>query len=328
MCALVFSGCVSISGGPEAVVDPKIEINTLLPMAGSEQVLAYFNEKDYDQRRVIRDQIVSARLYVSDINFASYTNDLVQELRGGAFGTDLVSLLLSGWASVAEPSQTTKVLAGLDTALKGGRQAFTKDLLIDRTLPVLIIQMQRDRSHIAEKIWSNLKRYSDETYPLPLALRHLDEYYQAGTIMGALMRLNNNVAFSVDKSLESSGLTPDSVGFISEGEALSHHLVHVEKSSVIDKDKPFHKVGDDVVVAPSAEQSRIYARILDTYVVDAKDENEEFARLGKIQSIIDSRSTDNSVSAVALINEGNANAKYASLQKVIIDELGLGEKEN
>jgi hypothetical protein len=188
------AGCASIAGGPDPVIAPNDEVNMLKPMFDSSQVLAYFHAQDLETRRAYRDQIITARLYASDIKFSEYTQNLTQELRSGAFGVDFASMLLSGVASVSDPGEGTKIMAGVDTVLKGGRQAFTKEILIDRTLPIIVTQMKSDRKRIASKIWDNLANYSDVEYPLPLALTHVNEYYQAGTINGALTSLGDNIS--------------------------------------------------------------------------------------------------------------------------------------
>lgn len=209
-CLVALSGCSSIAGGPEPVITANEEVSTLKPLFDSTNVSAYFYQRDQKERRVLRDQIISARLYAADVRFSEYTQSLTQELRSGAFGADLTSILLSGIASVSDPGQKTKIMAGLDTALKGGRQAFTKEILIDRTLPILITQMRSDRKVIATEIWNNLNKFDDRAYPLPLALSHLNEYYHAGTVVGALTSIGDNIAsISIEKEQEVANNNPN-----------------------------------------------------------------------------------------------------------------------
>lgn len=209
-CLVALSGCSSIAGGPEPVITANEEVSTLKPLFDSTNVSAYFYQRDQKERRVLRDQIISARLYAADVRFSEYTQSLTQELRSGAFGADLTSILLSGIASVSDPGQKTKIMAGLDTALKGGRQAFTKEILIDRTLPILITQMRSDRKVIATEIWNNLNKFDDRAYPLPLALSHLNEYYHAGTVVGALTSIGDNIAsISIEKEQEVASNNPN-----------------------------------------------------------------------------------------------------------------------
>jgi len=192
-CLVALSGCSSIAGGPEPVINQSNEVGALASIYNSERLLAYFNESDPHMRRAIRDQIVSARLYATDIKFSEFTQNLANELRSAAFGVDSASILLSTLSTSLDPGQQTKIISGIDTVLKGGRQSFDKDILIEKTLPILLQQMRSDRKKIALGIMSNLADHTDIEYPLTLAMNHLDEYYQAGTLSGGLTSLGDNI---------------------------------------------------------------------------------------------------------------------------------------
>jgi len=143
---------------------------------------------------------VSTRLYAIDIRFSEYSQSLAKELRGGSFGMDSISILLTGMATIIAPGTATTILAGADTALKGGRESFNKEILIDQTLPVLLTQMKANRKKIATQIWSSLSNHSDEGYSLPLALSQLEDYYDAGTISGALSSIGESASISSAKA--------------------------------------------------------------------------------------------------------------------------------
>ncbi|UOG92588.1 MAG: hypothetical protein L3K52_02355 [Candidatus Thiothrix sulfatifontis] len=308
VCMVALAGCASISGGPDPIIPSNEEINILKPVFDSNQVLAYFSEQNPETRRALRDQIISARLYASDIKFSEYTQSITQELRSGAFGTDFASILLSGLASVSEPGQRTKIMAGLDTALKGGRQAFTKEILVDRTLPLLITQMGTDRKRISSQIWDNLANHDDMEYPLPLALSHLNEYYHAGTVVGALTSLGDNLSIlSLRESRERSfddSVTPT-----------------VELTDNIDLlAKEF-----SVKIAPDIDNIaygvNYYTEILNKYVDLSLTDSERKERLKTIQSEIDKIAPD----AVFDVNDVlfSGDNKYLKIQKSVVKNLKL-----
>lgn len=246
--ALLLSGCASFSGGPEPLITPIDEINTLKASFDSSQVLTYFSASpNLAERTRLRNQIVGTRLYAIDLRFSEYTQTLARELRGSAFGIDLVSIMLTGSATVLDPGMVTTILAGTDTAIKGGRQSFNKEVLIDKTLPVLLTQMRADRKRIATQIWYSLANRSDAEYSLPLALSQLEDYYQAGTIAGALMSMGENASLI---SAEASEAFESSVLQIGFGE-------------------------------------NQYTKVLNEYVNAAPNEAEEIRRLQQIQKEID-----------------------------------------
>lgn len=201
--ALTLAGCASFSGGPDPLVSANDEIAALESSFDSDQVLAYFAAPPGSPTRTnLRNQIVSTRLYALDLRFADYVRDLSKELRGGAFGADALSIALTGAATIIDPSTATTVLAGIDTAIKGARQAFNKEILVEQTLPVLLTQMQADRTRVATQIWYSLANRSDSEYPLPLALAQLQDYYRAGTIAGALISVNESASQSAAAASE------------------------------------------------------------------------------------------------------------------------------
>lgn len=305
VCMISLAGCASISGGPAPIIASSEEINILKPVFDSNQVLAYFSEQNPETRRALRDQIISARLYASDIKFSEYTQSITQELRSGAFGTDFASILLSGLASVSEPSQRTKIMAGLDTALKGGRQAFTKEILVDRTLPLLITQMGTDRKRISSQIWDNLANHNDMEYPLPLALSHLNEYYHAGTVVGALTSLGDNLSIlslreSRERAFDNKNIP----------------TIESNNESLMMSDEVFPENQNRIIVNYGVST---YSEILKNHVDTASTSEERKNRLDEIKKmIIDKGET---IKASVLIN--TSDDKYSQLQKYIIDKLGL-----
>ncbi len=244
---IFFTSCASLNGGPKRVVDIDIEIEALQTLFNFEKVKEYFNEPlNSNNRKSIRDKIVTAKLYAIDLQFTVYAQGLGRELRSSPFGLDLASLLLTGTATVLTQGTATRILSGVDTALKGGQQSFSKNILIDKTLDVLLTQMMANRKKIATQIWTSLLKHDDSKYPLPLALSQLEDYYQAGTIAGAFMSISKSASDNAEEATK--------------------------------------KFENEVIKVPYGENNN--TKLLNDYVDSVTGSSEELKRLKKIEALI------------------------------------------
>lgn len=183
---LALVGCAGFEGAPKPLVNPEDEISALQPYFKADQVYAYYAATPGTKQRLnLRNQIVTTRMQGIDLRYLAFERQLDKELRAGDFATDIISIGLTGSAALFGGTQTKAVLAGIDTALKGGKKAYQDDVLIKQTLTILTTQMNAKRKSVGYKIWLGLGQ-SDAAYPLSLALNQLQDYYYAGTLQGAL----------------------------------------------------------------------------------------------------------------------------------------------
>jgi len=201
------AGCASFTGAPP----PALPLDYELELIEHE----YLGEEDTDGNRTggrleallrsaldgapdtpiarrSRNELVLARMYTVDLRYREFEKDLSQEARKSNFALKLVSLGLTGAASLISVSTTQAILAGVDTGLKGAGEAFSKDVLVERTVQVLTNQMRAERSRLRAEILRNLRKPIGD-YPLFLALGQVEDYYAAGTLYGAIAALSEAV---------------------------------------------------------------------------------------------------------------------------------------
>lgn len=194
-------GCAGIKGGPDDISNTQEDIEKLHPLFSTDAIINYYNKdsKYITIRKSMRNKIIETRMLAIDISFSKYLDDLQKQLRRDPFFLDIISIGLTGTAALITPGTTTAVLAGVDTALKGARQSYSNEVLIDKTLPILISQMTSERNRIRASINNNLKQ-SDSDYPLALGLSQLDAYYRAGTVLGAIENVRDITASDARES--------------------------------------------------------------------------------------------------------------------------------
>lgn len=198
LAAFVFtSACeASFRAAPEPVSDIEKEleaINSVVRVTeGSDALDLLQRAATGDISDAERNNFVLARMYAIDLRYSEFELDLSQERNQSDFFVKLLSIGLTGVAALSAVSETQAILAGIDTALKGANDAFSKEMLLNRTIETLTKQMRAGRDKIRSQILEGLDKPLNK-YPFYVALGQLDAYYTAGTLPGALADVNNTV---------------------------------------------------------------------------------------------------------------------------------------
>jgi predicted small secreted protein len=198
----LLSGCATMAGAPDkisisnAIADAKCTSQNAKPLARIiENPLCSSTEWGAlgENAQATRNELVAYRMFLIEEQYNSWKNQLVNETRVGNFTTLLASLGLSGAGAVLEPGKTSRTLAALSTALTGAKQGYDKEILLDRTLQILITQMDSSRAKIEQIL---IKRMSTpyKDWPIGLVMRDLADYADAGTLSAALSAVAENAA--------------------------------------------------------------------------------------------------------------------------------------
>ncbi|MEF7613824.1 hypothetical protein V4F39_07870 [Aquincola sp. MAHUQ-54] len=190
--ALVLSlcGCAAFEGYPERATDPHRDLAELQPLIDAKAVAACLQAAT----AACRDTVVGARMYAADIRFSEFEENLFRETRKAGFGATLATMGLST-AAAASTGGASQWLSGLSAFVIGGREAFQKEVLAERTVVAIHTAMRSRRAQVALRLRSGLAQPL-ERYPLPAALSDLNEYYNAGTVLGALVSITETVGAS------------------------------------------------------------------------------------------------------------------------------------
>lgn len=188
--ALLLSACASIEGYPGDPVDTLADAKALQPQYGVDAIRGYMNSGDPIERRRLRDQIVFGRMLAYDAAFSAFERRLTQQGNITNIGGATATIGLGSAAAMAK-SATTKTNLGIyGLALSNIRSEAGKQLYYEKTLPVLLAQMEADRLGARVPIERGLA-LSDDEYSLSRALSDLQTYKDAGSLAGAISALAN-----------------------------------------------------------------------------------------------------------------------------------------
>ena len=219
--ALMVAGCTSNQVGPIRPITIADDVAYTRPLA--EPDLSTFYGAPPATLAAVRNQIVTARMYIADIQYHYYEARLTREMQEEGLGATLATLGLTTASTLVGSAGTKTILSGAATAVVGADKAYNEKLLLSNTIQALQSQMRADRKTQAAVIYAKMfKEVGNNTktitpifeYTLPMALSDADNYYQAGTIASALIGLSKTVANAeqnADQAKSQAGPNPAAV---------------------------------------------------------------------------------------------------------------------
>lgn len=190
----VVSGCATFDGFPQRTPAPADDLKTLETVINAEAVKTCLNELT----SVCRDRIVGARIYAIDIEFSKFEEAIFQQTRTAGFAATLSTLGLTAGAAVASGG-TSQVLSGIAAFIIGGREAFQKEVLAEKTVLAIHAAMRARRAEVLLRLRSGMLQPIGQ-YPLSIALSDLNDYFSAGTVLGALIGITETAGVNAQRA--------------------------------------------------------------------------------------------------------------------------------
>lgn len=214
------SGCTTFQVGPERPIT--IEDDVAWARALATPDLSAFYSSGPDAQAAMRNQIVTARMYIADLEYHYYEARLTRDIQEQGLAATLASLGLTTSATLLAAAETKTILSGIATGVTGADKAFNEKALLSNTIQALQTQMRADRKEEAGVIYAKMFKAPGVVtpiaeYPLPIALSDADAYYQAGTIGSALVGLSKTLASkeeSADQAKTAAGPNPNAVASV------------------------------------------------------------------------------------------------------------------
>lgn len=192
---LMISGCASVRGYPERLIEADVALKDVRDIYKQDNIKACDVETDEAKKIACRNNILSAGMIGIDINFSEFERKLFKEGREASFVTTVATLGLT----TAGAMTGTAVLSGIATGIVGSKEAFDKEILLDQAKNAIHTQMRALRQTVANRIRYGMTRPFDE-YPLDTALIDIEEYYNAGTLLGAYVGITASAGQQIEES--------------------------------------------------------------------------------------------------------------------------------
>jgi hypothetical protein len=191
---ILLSGCSTFAEGPERLFNYDSEQSNIRAQIGAPNFDRYFSLSG-PARRVYRNDYVLTRMYAMDLAYTKYEANLTTDEQAGDLIAAATTIALTTTSSLLTPGTTAQILTGTAGALTGVKAAYNEKVLLRNSIQLLQTQMRANRALVSSRIIQRLGS-DDASYPLPLALSDLEEYYRAGTLTGAAIKAQATVSDS------------------------------------------------------------------------------------------------------------------------------------
>jgi hypothetical protein len=195
LAGLLLSGCKTVQGGPdrlytipEEVAAARVTVETL-----ATQYYAV------GPNAAIRNEIISRRMYIIDVEYSQYEEALTRERQEVGFITSTVAQGLNVAGALSTPAQTVRILSGLAGGVGAVRGYYDSEIVVAKTIQIAQGQMRFLRDKVSDKIRGAMSQPIDK-YPLSLAMSDLEEYYRAGTLAAGLIKAVGDSGTAADIS--------------------------------------------------------------------------------------------------------------------------------
>ncbi len=189
---ILFAGCsAAIRGYPEPPRVSTAQHPDPDYLLGRDALNKYHNETDPVNKKILRNEIIDARMEEIDKKFGEFEMALHKQGVGYGIGTDWILLAIAGATATIGSKGTKAALGAVTTGIVGAKASFDKNALFDKALPSIITQMVAQRETMRAVIRKS-QEYPVETYSIYSALSDLRRFNRAGSIPGAIQSISED----------------------------------------------------------------------------------------------------------------------------------------
>jgi hypothetical protein len=184
----LLGGCTTIRAYPERSGNLATELGALDEYHAATVLKTYADKPDDTAKKAYRDEVVTGRIRAIDLHFGTFQQAVFREGVSTNLGADLILLGLGGATATTGGAVAKAALGATSAGVAGAKASIDKNVYFEKTMPALLGQMLASRKTTLVKIQEGLDK-NVNLYPLNQALIDLEDYYNAGTIPGAIVAI-------------------------------------------------------------------------------------------------------------------------------------------
>lgn len=140
----------------------------------------------------VRDAMIYEVLGIVDLKYNQFRNEMLSTRNGVNSSAKALTLLATTASSLTGSAGVKQNYNALTQLITGGVEIYDKEFLHSQTLFALVAQMDANRAKVRNAITDRMKKGKEVPYSGQQAYNDLLEYYQAGTILGALLGIQQD----------------------------------------------------------------------------------------------------------------------------------------
>jgi hypothetical protein len=189
LCQIVAVVCVLAATGCSSLLPIKPDVPQFQEPLVEQLSAHYADPKNVAPEKITtkteRNRVLDDLIFLVDVNYSAFEQDIYAKRAGWSTASDLLVLGLNGTGALMTPVNTVRILSGISAAVTGARASVELNYLQDKSTQALIASMQAGRRTRLVELRKGMTN-SLEDYTLGHGLSDLAEYYNAGTLVGAL----------------------------------------------------------------------------------------------------------------------------------------------
>lgn len=185
---LLVSGCQTLrsGGAPPPSYDPAGEMEALSKRFAPALVISNFYDAAPEKRVQARDNYISGRLAMIDLAYRQYVQAITADKQRLEAGSAFTGMILNLAGTLTGGVQAKANLAAAAAGVSGTQTIVDKNFYYDKSIDALVHAMNARRKEVLVLILTGMAQKNIDAYSFDAARGHLDDYYDAGTIGGAL----------------------------------------------------------------------------------------------------------------------------------------------
>lgn len=257
-------GCSTISGRPQS----PLEFSTGKTDANDAEALINKYSQDFAKHATEdgidtdekRNALISKALTIMDYRYAEFISDTETGRKNKEMLTDVVELSMNLAGTAVGAAGTKTILAAISAGVNGIGGAIDKNYFYEKTFPSLVAQMNADRKKAMVYIIKGTTLPLRE-YPWPQAVHDLIEYYNAGTLLGAISSIQKEAGKQQDDA-ETKIMEIRKVSFgVRDVPALEWLKAYLSPAGMPDKTREKHLTEACIKPSPLWKENRSASRL-------------------------------------------------------------------
>ncbi len=202
----VAPGGVDSESRPEVINDEVLEMEKKYYVAG---VLDTYNSLAGDpvRQREYRDEVINGRIYVIDYYYNKFRQNMRSARPDTNIVTDIAVLGLDAADAINPARRAKEILLAISGGLTGPDTSVDKEDFYEEALPALMSKMDSLRLERLVLIRQRMKygTQGENPYTLGAAMIDVNDYFQSGTISGALLGITKSSGVAANEAEKQLG---------------------------------------------------------------------------------------------------------------------------
>lgn len=194
---LSLSACASFDGAQEPVLTADSIAQSVVKNYDVTAALEKYHKAPLLEQKGYRNRALSLWLMAIDARYDTFRRDLSRSRKGSNVTLDTLTLGLTSIGSFA--GDAAEELAAAATGVGGAKATLDRELYFERTLPVLVAQMDAERLKLRGRIIEGMGR-EVANYSLEEGFADLWRYQSAGSLDRAIAAAAKDAANSVEQA--------------------------------------------------------------------------------------------------------------------------------